>query len=266
MLLYRTQPRNATQNNIIHAMTKKELMNDLGLISSINNKSLEYADFVTLVTDASIVDGLITCGGYSNILVVTSFDDKDYERIRDRNYRPVLSAGDHLLPIVHSKNESFGNMYVTVTKNADNYMKPIYDKYEVNTIETDYYFKLDTDFKIKTDVTFDCVVLLGSESNKKGKYKISDIKKKFAKYCIPNFDLIDVYRNVKEDRKITGGTQDISNHVERMIECVNTPNKVYDRTTRVVPEAGYMKNMRNQLMYYRLALNLEKVNEYYKVY
>ena len=241
-------------------------MDDLGLISSINNNSLEYADFVTLVTDASIIDGLITCGGYNNILVVTSFEDKNYERIRDKNYRPVLSAGDHLLPIVHSKCQSDGNIYVTMPKNADNYMKPIYDKYEVNMLPVDSYFKLDADFKIKTDVQFDCVVLLGCESYKKGKFKIADIKKKFARYCIPNFDLIDVYRNVEAPRKITGGTQDISNRVERMIECVNTPTKVYDRTTRVVPNAPYMQNMRQQLMYYRLALNLEKYEEYYRVY
>jgi len=266
MILYRTQPINTTQSNITHALTKKELMNDLGMISSINNKSIEYADFVTLVTDASIVDGLLTSAGYGNILVVTSFEDKNYEKIRDRNYRPVLSAGDHLLPVVHTKNQSQGNIYVTMTKNADNYMKPIYDKYDINTLDVDSYFRIDGDFRIKTDILFDCVVLLGCESYKKGKFKSSDIKKKFAKYCNPDFDLVDVYRNVEEPRKITGGTKDITQHIERMIECVNTPSKVYDRTTRVVPEANYMRNMRNQLMYYRLALNLEKVNEYYRVY
>jgi hypothetical protein len=80
MLLYRTQPKNSTQNSIIHALTKKELMSDLGLISRFKNKKLKQADLIPLVTDASIIDGLITCGGYSNILVVTSFEDKHYDR------------------------------------------------------------------------------------------------------------------------------------------------------------------------------------------
>lgn len=263
MLLYRTQPKNSTQNSIIHSLTKKELMSDLGLISRFKNKKLVQADLIPLVTDASIIDGLITCGGYSNILVVTSFEDKHYDRIRDRNYRPVNSAGDHLLPIVHSKNESFGNMYVTMPRNADNYMKPLYDAYGINQIPTDSYFRLDGEFKIKTDVEFDCVVLLGCESYKKGKFKLSDIKKKFAKYCIQNFDLIDVHRNLESDRTIIGNEQDVSNHIERMIQCVNTPTKIYDQRRRV---AKHMDNHRHQLYHFRLALNLEKYQEYYKVY
>lgn len=264
MLLYRTQPKNGKQSNIINLDAKERLISMLGDFNRFNNKRITVTDFTTLITDASIVDALLCCGGYGNILVVTSFEDSVYDRLRDRNYRAVKSAGDHFLPIVHKFNESDGKMTVTSTKGGTNFFKPIYEKFGVDTIDVDGHFRVDGDFKIKTDKKFDAVVLLGSESFKKGSFKASDVKKKFARYCTSTFDLIDIYRNDLRDLK--GGADNLEDHIERVIECVNTPEKVYDKTTRLVTSAGYMKHLRQQLLFYRLALNLENVNEYYKVY
>jgi len=268
MLLYRTQPRDDVHNNIINLNKKEDLINNVGV--KFKRRKITSNDATALLTDASVIDGLITSGGYENILVVTSFEDRHYDELRDRIYRPVNSAGDHYLPIVHKVNESAGNMVVTMTKNADNYMKPLYEQYEVPTVEAESYFRLDEDFRIKTSTKFDCVVLLGCEASRKGTHKVSDIKKKFSKYCTSDFDLIDVYRN--DARKISGGTQDISSHVERMVECVNTPKRMYDKKNRIIRSAEskvfafYRLFPTRQLLYYRLVLNLENANEYYKVY
>ena len=72
---------------------------------------------------------MLTFSGYDNILVVTSFEDKDYERLRDRTQRPVKSAGDHMFPIVHSLNGSAGGCMLPqclmVIVSTPNYMTTI---------------------------------------------------------------------------------------------------------------------------------------------
>ena len=264
MLLYKTQPKSDTENTIINLGLKQKLVGSLAV--DFRGKRIDYNDAVTLMTDAGIVDGLVTQGGFMNILILPSFRDDDYKKLRDRNYRPINSAGDHLFPIVHMANESKGKITVALPKSVDTYLRGLYETWGVNVIESDSLFWIDQDFRVKTNETYDCVVLLGCPATKKGKHKIEDVKKRLSKYIIPNATVIDIYRNVPAEREITGGTQDISTYVERMIECVNTPNKVYDKTTRINPKAGYMLFARQKLMMYRLALNLEKANEYYRVY
>ena len=269
MLLYRSQPKNVTESNIINLETKRVLKRRvIDTQPKYNNKRITNEDVIALMIDGSVLDGMLTLSGYQNILVVTSFDDKTYEKLRDRNYRPIKSAGDHMLPIVHKVNESEGNLYVTKVRNSENYYTKLYDEFSIPFVEVDSYFRIDTDFKMKTNVKFDAVVLLGSESHKKGKFSKSDIKSKFAKYCTDDFDLIDVYRG--DRRKITGGTQSIDTQLNRMIEIVNTPRKIYNVKDRInmadfSVELGdvYMKQ---KLAYLRLALNIETINEYYKVF
>lgn len=271
MLLYRTQPRDDINSNIIN-LSKKERLIDSVVDLRFKRRKITSNDAITLLTDASVIDGLITSAGYQNILVVTSFEDKNYGALRDRIYRPINSAGDHYLPIVHKVNESAGNMVVTMTKNGDNYLKPLYEKYDIPTIESESYFRIDQDFRIKTDIKFDCVVLLGCEASKKGTHGINAIKKRFSEFCTPDFDLIDVYRYQNKDRRINGTIQDISSHVERMVECVNTPKRVFNKKKRIIRSdeskvfTFYKLFPKQQLLYYRLVLNLENINKYYKVY
>ena len=260
MLLYRTQPKNATDFNIINLTTKENMWREI---------SGNREDITTLITDGSVVDGMLTLSGYQNILVVTSFESSDYTgKLRDYRYRPIKSAGDHMLPLVHKFNESEGNLYVTKVRNSKNFYTDLYDRFDIASVDVDSYFRLDGDLKMKTDVKFDAVVLLGSESYKKGKFNASEVKKKFAKYCVNDFDLIDVYRN--DRRTLKGGTKSIDTQRDTMIELVNTPDKLYDARTginrRYFDEAFGDVFMRHKLMYLRLANNLATMNEYYKVF
>jgi len=208
MILYRTQPRNSEQNTIVDLKTKETMMSTIrDGIPKFNGRVTKFSDITTLLTDASLVDGMLATSGYQNILVVTSFESNQYTQLRDRNYRPIKSAGDHLLPIVHSVNETHGNIYVAEPK-MGSIFTPLYEKYDINIIPVDSCFKIDSTFKIKTDVKFDAVVLLGSESLQNGKFSATDVKAKFAKYCTEDFDLIDVYRGDTKTRRhaVNNGT------------------------------------------------------------
>jgi len=264
MFLYRTQPKTTDTNNIINLHSKETMLRGIRDVTpTFGGKSPHRNDFITLFTDGCVLDGMLTLAGYDNILVVTSFEDNNYERLRDRNYRPVNSAGDHMLPIIHKLNGSHGNIYVTKVLNGDSFYSKLYDQYDIKTVDSNSYFKIDGDLKLKTDVKFDAVVLLGCESYKTGKFSIKEIKAKFAKYCVEDFDLIDVYRG--DRRIITGGTKSIDTIKSKMIETVNTPTIIYDFNTRL-NESKDWSHMREKLQYFRLVLNFEHMNKYYKVY
>lgn len=267
MFLYRTQPKSTTETNIINLKRKQEMMHELLVASRYksNHTQRKRNDFITLFTDGCLLDGMLTLSGYDNILVVTSFEDKNYDRLRDRTQRPVNSAGDHMFPIVNSLNGSHGNVYVTSVPNGDSFFTHLYDHYNINTVDCDSYFKVDNDFKLRnTNVKFDAVVLLGCESMKKGNFRAKDVKAKFSKYCVEDFDMIDVYRG--DRRTLTGGTKSITNTRNKMIECVNTPMRVYDEKTRINKVANVWNHMRQELQYMRLTMNIESMEKYYRVY
>jgi hypothetical protein len=269
MFLYRTQPKSTSEYNIINLKRKQEMMHELLIASRYksNHRQRKRNDFITLLTDGCLLDGMLTLAGYDNILVVTSFEDRNYDRLRDRTQRPVNSAGDHMFPIVNSMNGSHGNIYATSVPNGDSFFTHLYGHYNINMVDCDSYFKVDNDFKLRNvSVKFDAVVLLGCESIKKGNFRASDVKAKFAKYCIEDFDMIDVYRG--DRRKLTGGTKSITDTKKKMIECVNTPIRVYDEKTRlnVTKDDANWQRTRPWLQYMRLAMNIESLQNYYKVY
>lgn len=282
MLLYRTQPKTPSENNLYNLSNKIDVIDTISSdLKTFKGSPLESEEWTTLITDASIIDALLVDAGYNNILVVTSFEDALYDRIRDRNYRPVKSAGDHLLPVIHKLNESSGNIYVTKTPHENNWFTQLYNNNEVNFVESETIFRVDGELRLNTNIKFDAVVLLGSESLKQGKFNAKDVKKKFEKYCTDKFDLIDIYRNNR--REIKGSTKSIDKHVNRFIVSVNTPAKVYDNVTRInlknFEEYNVGKKQvsphdrkkalvshKQKLLYYRLALNIEHINEYYRVF
>lgn len=269
MFLYRTQPKSTSENNIINLKRKQEMMHELMIASRYksNHGQRKRNDFITLLTDGCLLDGMLTLAGYDNILVVTSFEDKNYDRLRDRTQRPVKSAGDHMFPIVNSMNGSHGNIYVTSVPNGDSFFTHLYNHYNINTVDCDSYFKVDNDFKLRNvSVKFDAVVLLECESIKKGGFRASDVKAKFAKYCVEDFDMIDVYRG--DRRTLTGGTKSITDTKDKMIECVNTPIRVYDPNSSILlnQAMGKWNYMRQKLQYMRLAMNIRSLQNYYKVY
>lgn len=150
MFLYRTQPKTTDTNNIINLHSKETMLRGIRDVTpTFGGKSPHRNDFITLFTDGCVLDGMLTLAGYDNILVVTSFEDNNYERLRDRNYRPVNSAGDHMLPIIHKLNGSHGNIYVTKVLNGDSFYSKLYDQYDIKTVDSNSYFKIDGDLKPK---------------------------------------------------------------------------------------------------------------------
>ena len=267
MLLYRCQPISSDQSLIVNLGRKRQLFNAVSEgLSSYKNKSLHPNDHTSLITDASVLAGLISLSGYENVLVVTSFVDKDYDNVV-KNHRPHKSAGDHLLPIVHEIVQAKSNMYVTKVKNSVNWFDSIYESTGVKTLDVDAPFKLDGDFKIKTDVKFDAVVLLGCDAYKKGKFQAVDIKSKFVRYCTPEFDMIDVYRHGNDNRKVSGRRKNSTKIAATMFQSVNTPKKIIDKTTRnQVRNELEMPNMRSIILYNRLAVNVIDIDKWYRVY
>ena len=290
MILYRSQPRSYDTNNIINLETKRNLVNRiLETESKFNDRGLVRDDIISMMSDATVLDGLLCLSAYQTILVVTSFSKHNYpDRMRDTMYRPIKSAGDHMLPIVHAMNESLSEMYVTQADDVDNYYTKLYDEFDIPYVTVDDYFRLDNDFKPRKlmrtrlkngenfsgtrtgkDVIFDAVVLLGCESMLRGKHKVEDIRKKFQPYCTDHFDLIDVYRG--DFRKITGKSANIDTIVNKFINVVNTPKKVYDSKSLYDTkqfDIRYVDVVRTkyQLMYERLGKNIKNVNDYFRVY
>ena len=267
MLLYKTQPKNSVENTVINLGTKEKIVSDVReCIPKFKGKDTKVNDVIAMVTDASILDAMIALSGYENILVVPSFENNDYPKLRDGRYRPERSAGDHLFPIVHALNETHGNIYVAQPK-VGNIYDDLYKMYDINVIHCDSWFKVDGSFHLAENDApkFDAVVLLGNEGYKKGSFKSQAVKSKFAKHCTDNFQLVDVYRGTL--RRLTGTPKSRDNSINRVINAVNTPNRIYTPKLLLIPEfENKLVNMKDNLLYRRLALNLENISDWYKVY
>ena len=267
MILYKTQPKSSDENTVINLSTKEKILNDVrDCIPNFKGRTVKFNDVTSLVTDASLVDGMIASGGYQNILVVPSFENGDYVRLRDRQYRPVRSAGDHLLPIVHALNETQGNLYVAQPK-IGNIFNELYEKYDVSLIHVDSWFRVDSSFDINIDerMKFDCVVLLGNEGYKRGKFNAQAVKKKFARYCTPEFDMIDVYRG--NLRELTGGSKPLDNHIANLTNAINTPTIISTPNRKYTWDfLEALERDKHRFLYRRLLLTVETIKEWYKVY
>ena len=267
MFLYKSQPKSTDVTNFYQMSRKIEIMSSvLDASPRYNGKELNINDIISLLSDAAIIDAMLVRGGYQNILVVTSFDET-YTRLRDTEYCPIKSAGDHMLPLIHKINNSAGRMVVTQTT-EDNYFNNLYDHFDCKTTKVDANYKLDdVQFRIqKDDMLFDAVVLLGCESRNKGKYQVRNVKDKFAKYCTEDFTLIDVYRS--EDRILKGGSKNVSRIVANVIDtAVNSHKKIYDVTGKSIKiDRQIQRKNRVKLMYTRLERNITNLETYYRVF
>jgi hypothetical protein len=267
MLLYKTQPKNSVENTVIPLSTKEKIVGDIRkCIPSYNGKHTKVNDVTSMVTDASILDAMIAVSGYENILVVPSFENNDYPKLRDGRYRPIRSAGDHLFPIVHTVNETHGNIYVAQPK-LGNIFDDLYAMYDINVIHCDSWFKIDGSFHLAENDApkFDAVVLLGNEGYKEGSFNPQAVKAKFARHCTDDFQLVDAYRGTL--RRLTGTPKSRDNSINRVINAINTPNRIYTPKLLLLPEfKDKLVNTKDELLYRRLAHNIESINEWYKVY
>lgn len=195
MLLYKAQPVGFIDDKFTSRLVSRTEKHEL--VENIKTHTrLDYKNLVNMITQASLIDAMIVAGNYKNILVVTSIETSDLTNI---------SAGDHLFPIVHKVNKSIGEIYVTTPRSSNSVYTKMYNAFDINSIQCDACFTLDDkSFKIRTNVKFDAVVLLGTISRLKGKSLNGKIVKKlFEPYCETTFDLIDVYRG--NTRMLVGG-------------------------------------------------------------
>lgn len=262
MLLYKTQPKNDTHNHLINMSAKEKLVSSL--MEGINHRDNKNMDVSTLVTDASVIDGMIAQGCYENILFVTSPIRND--RLRSRRYQPIDNAGDLLTPVVHVANESAGKAHVTITSDGHLYSK-VYKNWDIPMIPIENHYEVGSPVtvRLKTSVKFDAVVLLGCAGSGH-KHNLADVKKQFAKYCTKDFTLIDVHR--KNSRTIRGKRLDLTQQIKRYITCVNALQPLYNQNLKVPLQLLITgeKKAKEWSMYYRLGDNIQNINEFYRVY
>tara|TARA_S200002703_G_scaffold116723_1_gene102231 strand:+ start:1281 stop:2051 length:771 start_codon:yes stop_codon:yes gene_type:complete len=256
MFLTKQQPRGYDPKtkliigSVYSITTKREIFEKMrDNLENITRRNYGFNGITALMNDGAVIDGMVSVNGYQNILVVTSFEDSSYPRlVVDEN--PVLSAGDHMFPIIHKVNESYGNIYVTSVNNSNSVYQKLYDRYGVESVRSESVFRLDQPFKLYTDIKFDAVVILGSEA--KGKHSINTIKEKFSKYCTEKFDLIDVYRG--DSRTITGRKK--------------SSKTIFDRMASVMFDLNWTLSTDRTNLYENFRNTIERVRsgEIYKVY
>lgn len=220
MFLYKVHPKelatkggvNGVRYNIVKQAVKESFMQQVQTVfSEYGAKNYRGKEIIALVGDAVNAEALLTYKGYKNVLVVTSFEDSHYaEGLTNGSFIPYRSAGHHMLPVINHFNKSSANITVTRVKSAPSIYSTLYDSLGIDSVDLDEYFHLDIPFKIKNngDRKYDAVVLLGNEGAlKSGKFNVANVKKKFDKYCVDDWQLIDIYRG--EKRELRGNSKNI---------------------------------------------------------
>ncbi len=207
MLLFKGHPESVGKTKRVYKAipmeTKQKIIEEVRHgMHGYKGYQMRGKEITGLFMDAVHIEAMLTLMNYKRILVVTSYEDSKYSALTDEGFNPVLHAGDHMLPIVHHYNNNDSKMYVTKVKSGESIYSQLYEKFDISSVNVDSYYTLGSEFKTKTTVKFDAVVLLGTEARQMGKYQASDIKKVFAPYCKEEFDLIDIYRG--EARTLRG--------------------------------------------------------------
>mgnify|MGYP000061552590 FL=1 len=274
MFLYRTHPTSENTSSIINLRNKEELTEMLS--KGIDHRDTKVDDIISLVTDASVVDAMISLGGYSNILVLPT--PITQERLRDENYAAIDNAGDMLFPIIHNITGGQGNVYVGLPEEGHLYKK-VWEDIGVVTLPMTNWFSLDRKIDVETDIIFDAVVLLGCDhSTNTGTFKSEDIKSKLGRVIHENTHLIDVNRKGK--REISGATQDISGKKTSFVNGVNSQKPIFNMATGFMSvqllnelvdfsRIGTAEARKHKTMchYHNLChKNIAKLEDFYKVY
>ena len=226
MFLYRTHPTSLTTNSVVNLNEKEKLKERL--CEGINHRDTEEDDIISLVTDASVVDAMVSTGEYGNILVLPT--PIVQERLRDTMYQPIGNAGDMLFPIIHRVTGGRGNVFIGLPEGQDHLYKNVWEEYNIPILPMDNWFNLDRNIDIKTPpyMKFDAVVLLGCKhSLKTGTFKSEDIRKRLSSVINDRSVLIDVNRKGSE-RKITGKMEDISDKKNYLTYSINSQMRILD--------------------------------------
>jgi hypothetical protein len=274
MLLYRTHPTSKNTSSIINLRNKEELIRNLR--EGINHRDTEVDDITALVTDASVVDAMISLGNYENILVLPS--PITQERLRNKTYNPIGNAGDMLFPIIHKLTGGKGNVYVGLPESGHLYKK-VWEDYDVDILPMKNWFTLDRKIGVETDMVFDAVVLIGcNHSSKTGSFKVEDIKDNLKSVSHWGTDLIDINREGSK-RNIIGKKGDISSKIDILSNSINSTKNLCDPDYGLSIEQFrelFGRTEDNRFEPYKLKTsyhysnlchrNVAKIKEFYKVY
>lgn len=162
----------------------------------------DFEEWVALLTYGGQAAAHLLCAGYNNILFCTSYDSNESEALtdgRDAKWDIKGDTGAHMLPIVWKRMNCAGNFFVTMPKRPRSVFEKAYESLGVQTITVDDYYHIDHPKPVKLRAHpsdgFDAVVLLTPKriSARNRKFNVEEVKKDFAKYCKPDFDLITFF-------------------------------------------------------------------------
>lgn len=161
-----------------------------------------FDEWVALMSYGGFAAAHLLCAGYNSILFCTSYDSNENNELTDvsNNHDIVSDTGTHMIPIIWKRMGCAGDLYVTKPKSRpDSIFEKAYRHYNVDFSGVDDYYHIDSPNPYKVNAhpedMFDAVVLLTPKriSALNNKFKIEDVKKDFAKFCKPNFDLITFF-------------------------------------------------------------------------
>ena len=224
MLLFKGHPESIGKTKrkykVVSSDSKKEMLNTIqNSMNGYKGYKMRGKEITALVMDAVHIDALVTLMNNKRILVMTSFEDKDYQMYTDANFKPTRHAGDHMYPVVHHFAGSDSKLWVSSIEGGDSIYTKLYDDLGISKVRVNEFYSLGGNLKIKppANVKFDTVVLLGNKSSKLGKFNPQQIKEQFQPYCKEDFDLIDIYRyddnldfGANNRRMLVGEGKDIS--------------------------------------------------------
>lgn len=205
MYLFR-QPRRLINGesgvNVQSAIINGKLVRDFTERLSELMGERKFEEWVALMTYGGYAAAHILCAGYNRILFCTSYDSNENDELTDTsdNYNISGDTGAHMIPIIWNRMGCAGDMYVTKPYGRpDSIFEKAYKDFPIYFTRVDDYYHIDSPkpYKVSShpEDLFDAVVLLTPKriSSLNNKFKVEDVKKDFAKFCKPNFDLITLF-------------------------------------------------------------------------
>jgi hypothetical protein len=267
------QPREFVEKGLlskyIHGESITEFTEELS--AAMGRRSFE--EWVSLLSYGGQVAAHITCSKYENILVCTSYDNSKSTVITDKNdkYNISSDAGTHMFPIVWKRMECAGNVYVTKPSVTSSIFEKGYEALGVKTLRVDDYYHIDHPRPyniINAPVAkFDAVVLLTPKkiNPNNNKFKITEIKKDFARYCKEDFDIITLFEP-DYNTQIVGSKKKKTSDVIKFTSAQINPNNYEDKYRDIKYDVTGKRHVVQSIGYFNLQRFYNKVVNQFRIF